>query len=69
MRLRLRSAMLRVCALHLHVTRKHLADHGPFKHGLTLADARRRTTLHTFTATHNPSHRIARHTGASCEVS
>ena len=50
----------------LHVTRKYLADHGPFKNGLTLANARRHTTLHTVTATHNPSHRLTRHTGASC---
>lgn len=53
-------------ALHLHVTREHLADHGPFKHGLTAATARHRTTLHTRTATHSPSLSIARHTGATC---
>lgn len=52
-----------------HLAGEHLANHGPFKDGLTIANARRHTTLHTFTATHNPSHRIARHTGASCEVS
>lgn len=52
--------MLRVWALHLHVTRKHLADHGPIKHGMTAAHARCHTTLHIFTATHSPLHRIAR---------
>lgn len=59
---------LRVGAYHLHVTRKYLADHCPFENDLTLANALRRTARHTITATHNPSHRIARHTGASCDV-
>lgn len=53
-------------APHLDVTGKYLADHGPFKHGLTTATARHLTLHHTTTATHIPSLSIARHTGATC---